>query len=76
MPCVVWAEESKAGLCFEIRQQQQKCWCKPNVQSLANLQAPRKIPCHALYDRENFNKHFQRRDKCISQNSVKMAQHS
>ena len=36
MPGVVFAEESKTGLCFEIRQRQQKCWRKPKVQLLAN----------------------------------------
>ena len=36
MPCVVWAEESKTGLRFEIEPPQQKCQREPTLQSLSN----------------------------------------
>ena len=36
MSQVVLVEEPKTGLCFEIRQRQQKYWRKPKLQSLAN----------------------------------------
>ena len=36
MPGIVFDEESKISLCFEIGQRQQKCWRKPKVQSLHN----------------------------------------
>ena len=35
-PCEVFDEEFKPSLCFEIRQQQQKCWRKLKVQWPAN----------------------------------------
>ena len=35
MPCVVWAEESKAGLGFEIESPQLKSYRKPSLQSPA-----------------------------------------
>ena len=36
VPGVVFDEKPKTGLGFEIRKQQQKCWCKHNLQSVAN----------------------------------------
>ena len=36
MPRVVWAEESKTGLGFEIGPRQQKCQRKLTLQFLAN----------------------------------------
>ena len=37
---VVWAEESKTGLGFEIGPQQQKCQCSPNVHLMGNPDVP------------------------------------
>ena len=36
MPHVLWAEESKTGLGYEIRPSQLKCQRKPSLQSIAN----------------------------------------
>ena len=37
VPGVVWAEESKTGLGFEMGPPQQKCQCKPTLKFLSNL---------------------------------------
>ena len=47
VPSVVFNEESKTGLGFEIGHRQQKIWCKPSLQSLA-YQAVRPIIILAL----------------------------
>ena len=51
MPRVVFEEESKTGLSFEIRQPHRKCQRKPTLQSLANpavsikMQEQLLVPC-------------------------------